>query len=88
MNMKVIKQSLGQGESIYSIWTRDTDFALVVVKVFEGKPTLDAAAYTQMNVYDAAEYAQALMIGIQIVGDLNNGREVKADAPEAPTSVP
>jgi hypothetical protein len=83
--MKVIKQSLGLGESIYSIWTRDTDFPLVVVKVFEGKPAIDAAAHTKMTVYDAAEYAQALMIGIQIVDDLNNGREVTADDAEPPT---
>jgi hypothetical protein len=82
--MKVIKQDLGRGESIYSVWSRDTDFPLVVVKVFEDKPTIDAAAHPHMTVYDAAEYAQALMIGIQIVDDLNNGREVTADDAEPP----
>ena len=59
--MKVIKQSIGRGESIYSVWSRATDFPLVVVKVFEDKPAIDAAASPQMTVYDAAEYAQALV---------------------------
>jgi|SRR4051794_5020675 hypothetical protein len=83
-SMKVIKQDLGRDESIYSVWSRDTDFPLVVVKVFEEKPAIDAAAYPQMTVYDAAEYAQALMISIQIVDDLNNGRPVNADQAEPP----
>ena len=85
--MKVIKQSIGQGESIYSVWSRDPDSPLVVVKYYGGKPTIDAAALTQMTVYDAAEYAQALMIGIQIVDDLNNGRLVEAGTPE-PAAAP
>jgi hypothetical protein len=83
--MKVIKQNIGQGESIYSVWTRDTDSPLIVVKMLDGKPTIDAATHAHMTVYDAAEYAQALMIAIQIVDDLNHGKAVEADAPKEAT---
>ncbi len=87
--MKVIKQNMGRGESIYSVWSRATDFPLIVVKMLDGQPTIDAATTrAHMTVVDAAEYAQALMIGIQIVDDLNNGREIEAHDAEIEPEVP
>lgn len=53
---------------------------LVRVKVSEAGASITVdSTQNQMSIGQAAVFAQALMIGIQIAHDVTNGREVEAD---------
>lgn len=76
--MKVVKQNIGMREAIYKVFGRDEDMPLVTVEKLESKISITLAqARRGLTVNEAAEFAQALLTGIQIVSDLNSGKEVE-----------
>jgi hypothetical protein len=76
--MKVVRQGIEDGATIYKVLGRDGRFPLVTVEAISNKTSISITSTKDgMTAREAIEYAQALLIGVEIMNALNDGNQVK-----------
>jgi len=72
--MRMEKQSISDGNSIYRLFGSSDRMPLVTVEDIDGNPSITAVqSRNGLTVSEAADYAKALMMGVKIVEALKNG---------------